>query len=510
MNILNRLSLMKKLLVGPGAVVILVLVMAALSFQGMVSQKNALSRIYQVNFKDYQALAQIHQEMEAVQGNINKMINWITVNTEKTKIGGLVKTQQQVMAANIEKIDKMIKKSAAAEETKKLRNLAILLKDYQKVAKDVMDISEVDPNSAAMMASSDLENRYNVLEQNLKAVLVAQDAMGQNNYKQSEQSFSRTILIFSLVLVGVILLAVGLNFYLARLISAPVRQANYAVQQIAQGDLTREITVDSRDEVGELVGAINEMRLKFGEAVGESVNLSQTLADGASQQAASIEETSSSMEEMSSMIKQNAENAGHADNLFTVTDSLIEKTRVSMADLTASMKEISHASEETQKIVKTIDEIAFQTNLLALNAAVEAARAGEAGAGFAVVADEVRNLALRSAESAKSTANLIEDTVKRIKGGVSLVTTTNNNFNEVASNSHKAKELVQEIAAASKEQAQGIEQINMAITEMNSVTQKNASGAEKLAAKMSSFKTDPATLSQKPGRRHSQKLLTSP
>jgi methyl-accepting chemotaxis protein len=500
---------MKKLLVGPGVVIILMLVMAVLSFQGMISQKNALSRIYQVNFKGYQDFARMHQEMEAVQGNINKMINWITVNTEKTKVAELVKTQQQVMAANVEKLDGIVKKTGAAEEAKKLSNLAILLKDYQKVANDVMDISAVDPNSAAMMASSDLEGRYNILDQSIKAVLVAEDAKGQKNYKQSEQSFSRTILIFSLVLATAILSAIGLNFYLARSISEPVRQANDTVQQIARGDLTQEIKVDSRDEVGELLGAINEMRLKFGEAVGESVALSQALADGASQQAASIEETSSSMEEMSSMIKQNAENSGQANNLFAVTDGLIEKTRVSMEDLTSSMKEIAHASEETQKIVKTIDEIAFQTNLLALNAAVEAARAGESGAGFAVVADEVRNLALRSAESARTTASLIEDTVKRIRGGVSLVTMTNDNFKEVASNSRKAKELVQEIAAASNEQAQGIEQINTAILEMNNVTQNNASGAEKLASNMATFKTDSTTISKKPGLRHPRKLLTS-
>jgi methyl-accepting chemotaxis protein len=438
------------------------------------------------------------------------MINWIAINTEKTKVAGLLKIQKQVMAANIEKLSQM-EKSAAPEEAKKLHNLTILLKDYQKAANDVMDISEFDPNSAAMMASSDLESRYLVLAEGIRTVLVAQDAVGQSDYKKSVQSFSRTILFFSLVLAAAILLSMGLNYYLANSISAPVRKANGVVQDIARGDLTQEIAVESRDEIGGLLEAINGMRLKFGEAVGESVSLSKTLADGASQQAASVEETSSSMEELSSMIKQNAENSGQASHLFTVTDGLMEKTRGSMEDLTSSMKEIVRASEETQKIVKTIDEIAFQTNLLALNAAVEAARAGEAGAGFAVVADEVRNLALRSAESARSTANLIEDTVKRIREGVSLVAMTNNNFNEVTDNSRKAKELVQEIAAASKEQAQGIEQINVALSEMNSVTQANASGAEKLASSMASFKTDSQTIVplQRQRLRDSRKLLTS-
>jgi methyl-accepting chemotaxis protein len=146
------------------------------------------------------------------------------------------------------------------------------------------------------------------------------------------------------------------------------------------------------------------------------------------------------------------------------------------------MGDITKASEETQKIIKTIDEIAFQTNLLALNAAVEAARAGEAGAGFAVVADEVRNLALRSAEAAKNTAMLIEGTVKRVRGGSELVETSTNEFNTVAQSISGLGELIGEITTASVEQAQGIEQINKAVAEMDKVVQQNAASAEESAA----------------------------
>jgi methyl-accepting chemotaxis protein len=153
-----------------------------------------------------------------------------------------------------------------------------------------------------------------------------------------------------------------------------------------------------------------------------------------------------------------------------------------MHELTSSMENISKASEETSKIIKTIDEIAFQTNLLALNAAVEAARAGEAGAGFAVVADEVRNLALRAADAAKNTADLIEGTVKNVKDGSTLVDTTNEAFQEVSINTSKVGELVGEIAEASKEQSQGIEQVNIAVTEMDKITQQNAANAEESAS----------------------------
>jgi methyl-accepting chemotaxis protein len=209
---------------------------------------------------------------------------------------------------------------------------------------------------------------------------------------------------------------------------------------------------------------------------------SQSLADGASEQASSIEETSASLEEMASMTKQNAGNAIQADDLMKEANQVVSKANESMTQLTTSMEEISKASEETSKIIKTIDEIAFQTNLLALNAAVEAARAGEAGAGFAVVADEVRNLAMRAADAAKDTATLIEGTVKKVNDGSDLVARTNDAFVQVAESSSKVGNLVAEIAAASNEQAQGIEQVNRAVSEMDRVTQKTAANAEESAS----------------------------
>ena len=209
---------------------------------------------------------------------------------------------------------------------------------------------------------------------------------------------------------------------------------------------------------------------------------SQTLASGSSEQAASIEETSSSLEEMSAMTHQNAENATQAEKLMVEAGSVVGKANDAMTQLTGSMAAISKASEDTSRIIKEIDEIAFQTNLLALNAAVEAARAGEAGAGFAVVADEVRNLAMRAADAAKNTSALIEDTGKKVKDGALLVESSNDAFGEVAESAAKVGELVSEISAASREQAQGIGQINEAVSEMDKVVQQNAAGAEESAS----------------------------
>lgn len=231
-----------------------------------------------------------------------------------------------------------------------------------------------------------------------------------------------------------------------------------------------------------VIEGLTEASEQVASASGQISSASHQLSEGSSEQAASIEETSSSLEEMASMTRQNAENANQANNLMKEANRVVGQANDSTLALTESMEEISRASEETSKINKTIDEIAFQTNLLALNAAVEAARAGEAGAGFAVVADEVRNLAMRAADAAKNTAHLIEGTAKKVKDGSELVGKTSDSFSEVATSANKVGELVAEIAAASNEQAQGIEQVNKAVADMDKITQQTAANADESAS----------------------------
>jgi methyl-accepting chemotaxis protein len=230
------------------------------------------------------------------------------------------------------------------------------------------------------------------------------------------------------------------------------------------------------------VGSINGSADEVAGAARQITAAGQTLAKGAGEQAASIEETSSSLEEMSAMTARNAEHAGQANTLMKETNRFVAEATEAMGELQASMVQISSASEETSKIVKTIDEVAFQTNLLALNAAVEAARAGEAGAGFAVVADEVRNLAMRAAEAAQSSTELIENTVKRIGDGKRTVERVSDAFGRVVDNSGRTGGLIEEIASASAEQSRGIEQLNIAVAEIDKVVQQSAAAAQETAA----------------------------
>ena len=248
------------------------------------------------------------------------------------------------------------------------------------------------------------------------------------------------------------------------------------------GLLSFLITLGITKPLNRITKGLNESSEQIFSASLQRTSASQKLAEGATEQAAATEESSASLEEMASMINRNADNAIQANHLMAEVSKVVDEANVSMTELIGFIENLSKTSEETRKIIKTIDEIAFQTNLLSLNAAVEAARAGKAGAGFAVVANEVRNLALRAADGAKNTAAMIESTLQEIKDGSELVTKTNKAFVRVAASAKKVSELVDEITATSQEQASGINQISKAVAELDEVTQQNAAIAEDAAS----------------------------
>ncbi|MHC4487828.1 MAG: methyl-accepting chemotaxis protein [Planctomycetota bacterium] len=231
-----------------------------------------------------------------------------------------------------------------------------------------------------------------------------------------------------------------------------------------------------------IVEALTEGSEQVAAASGQISGAAQSLAEGAAEQAAGLEEASSSLEEMACMTRQNADNAQQTNTLAATASKAAGNGTEAMARMNEAIQEIHKSSGETAKIIKVIDEIAFQTNLLALNAAVEAARAGEAGKGFAVVAEEVRNLAMRSAEAAKNTSNMIEESVKNAANGVNIADEVSKILDEIVQGVTKTTDLVNEIAAASQEQAQGIGQANVAVAQIDNITQRNAAYAEESAS----------------------------
>jgi methyl-accepting chemotaxis protein len=274
----------------------------------------------------------------------------------------------------------------------------------------------------------------------------------RNTYAAQTARFK--VIVFAGVGIGVIV-TIGLGIFLSLSITRPIERVVEGLKNGAE---------------------------QVASASAQVLSASQSLSEGASEQTAGLEETSSSMEEMASMTKQNADNAQQAKTMIAEALQIVAEVNKDMQGMGKAVAEITKSSEETSKIIKTIDEIAFQTNLLALNAAVEAARAGEAGAGFAVVADEVRNLAMRAAESAKNTSSLIESTIKSVKSGNELTQTTQEAFKKNVEISSKIGKLIEEIAAASQEQAQGIGQVNNAVAEMDKVVQQNVANAEQSAS----------------------------
>ncbi|HTM08467.1 MAG TPA: methyl-accepting chemotaxis protein [Verrucomicrobiae bacterium] len=294
----------------------------------------------------------------------------------------------------------------------------------------------------------------------------------------------------SLTLIALCVGSFGAFFLVRHQISRPISRLVALVKDIAEGegDLTKRLDVQNRDEIGELAAGFNSFLDKMHNLVSkvqttavQVAGASRHVADGATllsassqHQASSLEETAASLEEITGTVKQNADNASQANQLAVTSRSAAEKGGLVVASAVAAMAEITKSSEKICDIITTIDEIAFQTNLLALNAAVEAARAGEQGRGFAVVASEVRSLAQRSATAAKEIKALIQDSAAKVESGSELVSKSGGTLEEIVASVKKVTDIIAEIATASQEQSAGIDQVNRAVAQMDQVVQSNA------------------------------------
>lgn len=351
------------------------------------------------------------------------------------------------------------------------------------------------------------------MDNELAGLIKIQTDVAAQDFKSSQETFElvRTICLAGLV-IGLIFAAV-LGWLLVRAIVRPLEEAVKIAGAVAKGDLTQRIEVRSQDETGRLTCALRDMNSSLVAIVSRVRSGTDTMAIASSkiaagnldlssrteQQAAALEETASSMEELTSTVRQNADNARQANVLAGSASEVAGKGGAVMAQVVETMEAINTSAGKIVEIIAVIDGIAFQTNILALNAAVEAARAGEQGRGFAVVAGEVRNLAHRSAAAAKEIKNLIDDSVGKVRHGSVLVNRAGQTMEEIAESVSRVTTIMSEISAASQEQNAGIEQINVAIVQMDQTTQQNAALVEEASAAAQSLQHEAATLARTVG-----------
>ncbi|EOE7082799.1 methyl-accepting chemotaxis protein [Enterobacter asburiae] len=358
------------------------------------------------------------------------------------------------------------------------------------------------------------ENKLTVIAEDFEESYDAYEEGYLNSYKKYTQdsyvNYKKTIYISIFITATSLLLILISWLYVKKIIISPLKNIVDNIEDIAKGNLSKNLNVRGASEIMTLAEKLRHMQHKLGETVKEVLDGANTIYNGAGeisagsndlssrteQQAASIEETAASMEELTATVRQNADNAHQASQLaLTASETAVRGGKV-VDNVVNTMRDIGDSSKKIADIISVIDGIAFQTNILALNAAVEAARAGEQGRGFAVVAGEVRDLAQRSAQAAREIKILIEDSVDRVDTGAVLVEQAGETMKEIVNDITRATNIMSEIAAASDEQSRGIEQIGVAVTEMDSVTQQNAALVEQSAAAAASLEEQASRLTQ--------------
>ena len=432
------------------------------------------------------------------------------------------------LKARVERVRELTQQLAEAREKFRPTMLAQEVKDafkkYEDAAREYVTYREdkvfkpllAGQRDQALAGAKEAAPKFQGAIQAINETIKVKDGIAKRKFEESQALYtsSRTSMI-ALVIAG-LALGLGFGFVISRLISRPLGQTVALLKDIAEGegDLTKRLEANSRDEVGEVakwfntfMDKLHDIMAQVKEAAGHAATASQELSaaseqlsSGAQEQAASLEETAASLEEITGTVKQNADNAKQANQLAAGSRDVAEKGGQVVRGAVTSMTEINQSSKKIADIITTIDEIAFQTNLLALNAAVEAARAGEQGRGFAVVASEVRNLAQRSATAAKEIKGLIQDSVQKVEAGSELVNKSGETLTEIVGSVKRVTDIIAEIAAASQEQTTGIDQVNKAVTQMDQVTQANAAQTEELSATAQSLAAQAEELQALVGR----------
>ncbi|GFE88632.1 methyl-accepting chemotaxis protein [Steroidobacter agaridevorans] len=467
---------------------VIIMIGIAVSSQMTSQTSAALARVEKVQYPTVEALRVVRSEFTDVQESLQRAV----AEGDQDGITAATEHANRVRAA--------LKDLAAVDPDRSIASdLGSAFDDYYSAATSATRIMLGSETGDAASAIARMQKTNEAM-----TALVTksqEDAIGEfrSLLAGGTENVQRSLMA-SLVTAVVMLLVLGVGSWwlignVFRSLGGEPEFAVQIVRSIASGDFTTAVTL-RQDDQSSLLHGIETLRQKLGNLI-QDVRTTSGAVDSAaadinsgidrlstrtSDQAASLEETASSMEEMTVTVKRNADNARHANQLASEARDQAERGGAVAARAVSAMAEINSSSRKIADIIGVIDEIAFQTNLLALNAAVEAARAGEQGRGFAVVASEVRSLAQRSATAAREIKELIQDSVSKVQDGTKLVDESGQHLTDIVSAAKKVADIIGEISSASQQQASGLDQVNGAITQMDESTQQNAAMAEETSA----------------------------
>ena len=495
---MKNVSIGRRLGLGFAAVIVLMLLMAALAYARLGELNKAIALTNQDRFPKTQLVQRVKDELNETARSMRNLLlltDFATVNKEYSNI----EDNSRDISAALDKLDKSI---ATPEGRAMFVDITKRRAAFVKERDEFISMVQGQRKTEAIALLENSVRPVNLAYfEALEKLADFQAKLMHESGVQAEQTAESTKLLM-LILAGVAAaIAAGVAIVVTRSITGPIEEAVTVARRVADGDLTSTIVVDRGDETGKLLHALSDMNSSLQKIVGEVRLGTDTIATASSQiaignmdlssrteqQAGSLEETASSMEELAATVKHNADNARQANQLAVSASEIAVRGGAVVNQVVGTMGSINEASRKIVDIIAVIDGIAFQTNILALNAAVEAARAGEQGRGFAVVASEVRNLAQRSATAAKEIKGLIDASVAQVDIGQSLVQQAGSTMTELVSSVQRVTDIMGEISSANHEQEAGIAQINLAVTDMDAVTQQNAALVEEAAAAASSL-----------------------
>ena len=509
---MKKLSVRAQLALAFGGLAILLAGIAIFAIYG-ISNQSASFENYVNGVRARSEAAHLVREAVGMRAVAARNLVLVSTPADRETEKQIVLQAQEDVVSNLQKLKQLSKDKSASEEVRRMIDkIDGIEKLYSPVALAIVDLALHDKRDEAIIK---MNNDCRPL---LAALVSATNEYAQLTtlrstelIKEAEENFTsaRNRLVLLSVIATALAIAAGtlISKSLLKALGAEPLVLCDAVTKVANGDLTGDLRVKSTDTTS-VLAALQRMQFSLAEVVSSVRQDSETVSTAAAeisagnndlssrteQQASSLEETASSMEELTSTVRQNADNARQANILAITASDIATKGGAVVSQVVGTMDSISEASRKIVDIISVIDGIAFQTNILALNAAVEAARAGEQGRGFAVVASEVRSLAQRSASAAKEIKVLIDNSVERVDLGTKLANDAGATMSEVVSSVKRVTDVIAEIVSASQEQSAGIEQINQAISEMDNVTQQNASLVEEAAAAAESLRDQAGNL----------------